>query len=71
MCFESFAMILKRPFMAYTWFLSCCRSDDEDEDDGGGGDDDNNGDEGGQEVCEQHKQPTLRASKYVKQVGRF
>lgn len=35
------------------------RSDDEDDNEGGEG------------VCEQQKQPTLRKSSYVKQIGKF
>jgi len=38
------------------------RSDDEDDDDD---------DEGGEGLCVQEEQPTLRKSNYVKQIGKF
>ena len=38
------------------------RSDDGDDDDD---------DEGGEGLCEQQEQPTLRKSSYVKQIGKF
>ena len=34
-------------------------------------DEDDDDDEGGEGLCEQQEQPTLRKSSYVKQIGKF